>query len=147
MEFVGYLNERFVSDTHSYKVMRDGKKYYAVNVRKLVGNTKPQMSICGYIARCDNAYDVWNDPTCEIVEEDELFEIQFKNGYWGYKEYDARSYPHGMILKVGENQEIEHGEKYDIVYQLTPTKRKKTIFIKIAPFIENKCKYFHDYNF
>jgi hypothetical protein len=52
-----------------------------------------------------------------------------------------------MILGVGENQEIEEGEKYDIVYQLTPTKRRKTIFIKIAPFIENKCKYCHDYNF
>lgn len=147
MEFVGYLNERFVSDTHSYKVLKEGKKYFAIEVRKEVGNTKPQMSICGYIAHCDNASEVWNDPTCEIVEEGELFEIQYKNGYWGYKEFDARSYPHGMILGVGENQEIEEGEKYDIVYQLTPTKRRKTFFVKIAPCIENVCRYFHDYNF
>ena len=31
---------------------------------------------------------------------------------------------------VGENQEIEEGEKYDIVYQLTPTKRRKTMELR-----------------
>ena len=147
MEFVGFLNEYLFSDIKSYKVLKEGKKYYAIEVRKEVGNTKPQMNICGFIAHCDNVSEVWSDPTCEIVEEGEYFEIQYKNGYWGYKEFDARSYPHGMILSVGENQEIEEGEKYDIVYQLTPTKRRKTIFIKIAPNIENVCRYFHDYNF
>lgn len=147
MEFVGFLNEYLFSDIKSYKVLKEGKKYFAIGVRKEVGETKPQMNICGYIARCNNSHDVWSDPTCEIVEEGDIFEIQYKNGCWGYKEFDARSYPHGMILSVGENQEIEEGEKYDIVYQLTPTKRRKTIFVKIAPCIENVCRYFHDYNF
>lgn len=147
MEFVGYLNERSYTDVKSYKVMTDGKKYYAVNVKKEVGDTKPEMHVGGYIARCNNSHEVWNDPSCEIVEEGELFEIELKRGYWGYKEFDARSYPHGMILSVGENQEIEYGEEYDIVYQLTPTKKKKKLFIKIAPHIENVCRYFHDYNF
>lgn len=147
MEFVGFLNEYLFSDIKSYKVLKEGEKYFAISVRKEVGNTKPQMNICGYIAHCDNVSEVWGDPTCEIVEEGEYFEIQFKNGYWGYKEFDARSYPHGMILSVSENQEIEEGEEYDIVYQLTPTKRRKTIFVKIAPCIENVCRYYHDYNF
>lgn len=143
MEFVGFLNEYLFTDVKSYKVVTNGKYYFAISVRKEVGNTKPQMNICG----CDNVSEVWNDPTCEIVEEGEYFEIQFKHGYWGYEEYDARSFPHGMILSVGENQEIEYGEEYDIVFQLTPTKRRKKKFIKIAPNIENECRYFHDYNF
>ena len=147
MEFVGFLNEYLFSDIKSYKVFKEGKKYFAIGLRKEVGNTKPQMNVCGYIAHCDNSHEVWNDPSCEIVEEGELFEISYKYGYWGYKEFDARSYPHGMILSVGENQEIEYGEEYDIVYQLTPTKKKKKLFIKIAPHIENVCRYFHDYNF
>jgi hypothetical protein len=147
MKFIGYLNERSYSDITSYKVMSDGKKYFAVNVKKVVGDTKPQMKIEGFIAHCNNISEVWSDPTCEIVEEGDLFEIEFKRGYWGYKDFDARSYPHGMIVSVGENQEIEHGEKYDMVYQLTPTRRRKTVFTKIAKEIEQECKYYYDYNF
>lgn len=147
MKFVGYLNERSYTDVKSYKVMTDGKKYYAVNVKKVVGETKPQMHVCGFIAHCSNVSDVWNDPSCEIVEDGEIFEIELKRDYWGYKDFDARSYPHGMVLSVGEDQEIEHGEEFDIVYQLTPSGRRKTMFIKIAPNIENECKYYFDYNF
>lgn len=147
MKFVGYLNERLYTDVKSYKVMTDGKKYYAVNVKKEVGDTKPEMHVGGFCAHCSNISEVWSDPTCKIVEEGELFEIELKRGYWGCKDFDARRYPHGIILSVGEDQEIEHGEEFDIVYQLTPTGRRKTVFTKIAKEIEQECRYYYDYNF
>lgn len=147
MEFVGFLNEYLFTDIKSYKVLTDGKKYYAVNVKKVVGETKPQMHVCGFVAHCSNVSDVWSDPSCEIVEDGEIFEIQFTRGHWGYKDFDCRSYPHGMVLSVGEDQEIEYGKEYDIVYQLTPTRKRKTVFNKIAPKIEEECRYYYDYNF
>ena len=50
------------------------------------------------------------------------------------------------IRKGCNDLELEQGEEFDTIYELTKTGKRKTTFVKLGN-IENECHYFKDMNF
>ena len=148
MNILGYLNKLIYTDIDAYKVFEENGKTYAVKVEKKIDNSKVEAVNGGFCRVVLNNSELYADPTCEIVEIGKPFEITRKNGVWGYKDFVSRNYLHGCCsIREGCNDlELEQGEEFDTIYELTKTGKRKTTFVKLGN-IENECHYFKDMNF
>ena len=112
-----YINKLLWTDVKSWRVWNiDGKKAKAIEVCK-----RPVGLICipggfvGHFPNCGEAYANSND----IYEEGKPFDIEERNGVWGYWYHD------GTLTKTG---------------------RYRKHFEKMGK-LETKCRYYRDENF
>lgn len=171
---IGYINKELYTDVQSWEVFEENGKTFAVEVKIVPDKVKPNFIPGGFSAICTNNIEVMRNG--KIVRDGEPFEIELKRGFYGcygfvtdspiftncLKEAEtAKAEFERTIARMTENDPhfvqrevvISEGERngqhyFQVVgYLLTKSGRRMRKFRKLGERIEEKCRYFYDYNF
>ena len=144
-----YINTKIYTDVKSYRVFDiDGKHAKAIEVEKRI---TPKMVAGGFSAICLNNDDF--NKTSEVfdVEGAEAFDIELKNGVWGYW-YDV------IVFSCNRNA-LADADKFMadnpgavavgdeiVIYAKTKNGKRQRKFEKLGVLCDT-CRYYYDFNF
>lgn len=154
IEHLGFINKELYTDIHSMRVYKENGRVYAVDVEK-VRACDPKWIPGGFVGHCYNQDQVWD--TQETKDISDPFEIIERRGVWGFwKENWIALWTGGDEAHNREWAEYNNGIDPDVDYRgnedgvfycrKTKSGKYKKVFVKLGK-IEQRCRYFYDYNF